>query len=172
VPSPDGIRLRQAYRIGDPSASPIQAVNLRFAENTSTQYRASRGHGGLACEACHGSTHAEWPVANAAANDNVAATELQGHDGPIIECNTCHLSLARTTSGPHGLHNVNNQSFVNDHEHLYEGNPAACQACHGANLMGTVLSRAAADRNFQIEHGSVHIPQGTQVRCNMCHGMP
>lgn len=172
VPSPDGIRLRQAYRIGDPAASAIQAVNQRFAENSGTQFRSSRGHGGLACEACHGSTHAEWPNANASANDNVAATELQGHDGPVIECSTCHVTLARTTSGPHGLHNVNSQSFVNDHEHLYEGNPAACQACHGVNLTGTVLSRAAADRDFTIEHGSVHIPKGTQVRCNMCHSMP
>jgi hypothetical protein len=172
VPSPDGIRLRQAWRIGDLSSSPIRATNQRFAENSNTQYRGSRGHGGLSCEACHGSTHAEWPNANAAANDNVAANELQGHSGPIIECSTCHVTLPLTTSGPHGMHNVNSQSFVSNHEHIYEGNPAACQSCHGATLAGTVLSRAAADRDFTIEHGSVHIQRGTQVSCTLCHGRP
>ena len=174
VPSADGIRLRQAYRIGDPSASPILAVNQRFAETTHTLYRGSHGHGGLSCEACHGSTHAEWPNANPAANDNVAATELQGHAGPIIECGTCHATLGLTTSGPHGLHNVNSQAFVDGHEHLYEGNRAACQSCHGANLQGTVLARAAADRTFQLEDGggTIHIAKGTQIRCNLCHAMP
>jgi hypothetical protein len=63
---------------------------FRFAEEDGKLYRDSVGHGGMACEACHGSTHAEWPVANGKANDNVAAKQLQGHAGPIIECNTCH----------------------------------------------------------------------------------
>jgi hypothetical protein len=173
VAAPDGIRLRQAWRIGDLSASPLKAVNQRFAEDPNKQYRASKGHGELACEACHGSTHAEWPNADPTANDNVAATEIQGHTGPIIECNACHASLGSTTSGPHGLHNVNSQSFVNNHDHFYESNPAACQACHGANLLGTVLSRAAANRFFAIEDGhTINITKGTQIRCNMCHGMP
>ena len=46
----------------------------------------STGHGGLFCEACHGSTHAEWPAANPNANDNVPATQIQGHTGYIAEC--------------------------------------------------------------------------------------
>jgi hypothetical protein len=37
----------------------------------------------VVCEGCHGSTHAEWPVRNANANNNVTATELQGHTGKI-----------------------------------------------------------------------------------------
>jgi hypothetical protein len=173
VAAPDGIRLHQAWRIGDASSSPIKAVNLRFAENGNTQYRSSKGHGQLLCEACHGSTHAEWPNIDPTSNDNVAATELQGHAGPIIECNTCHVTLGNTTLGPHGLHNVNSNSFVHNHDHLYETNPAACQACHGTNLQGTVLSRAAATRTFTVEDGqTVNIPKGTQVRCNMCHSMP
>jgi hypothetical protein len=60
------------------------------------------------CQGCHGSTHAEWPVANAAANDNVAATTLQGHDGVLVECAACHAAgeLPLTLGGPHGMHNV------------------------------------------------------------------
>jgi hypothetical protein len=173
VSSPDGIRLLQAWRIDDASASPIKAVNQRFAENANTQYRASIGHGELACQACHGSTHAEWPNSDPTHNDNVAAIQLQGHSGPIIECTTCHASLPSTVGGPHGLHNVDSLTFVRDHDHWYESNPGGCQACHGTNLMGTVLSRAAANRTFQIEDDLVvNIPKGTQVGCALCHSMP
>jgi hypothetical protein len=171
--APDGLRLRQAWLLDDESASAIKATNQRFAENLNAQYRASKGHGELSCEACHGSTHAEWPNADPTHNDNVAAMQLQGHNGPIIECGTCHASLAPTTGGPHGLHNVNSLAFVRDHDHFYESNPAGCQACHGTNLLGTVLSRAAANRTFHIEDDLiVNIAKGTQVRCNMCHSMP
>ena len=75
-------RLRQAYRTGDASASPLLATNTRFAENADTLFRFSKGHGGIACESCHGSTHAIWPNADAAANDNLAAVKLQGLPGP------------------------------------------------------------------------------------------
>jgi hypothetical protein len=172
VSSPAGIRLEQAWRIGDPSASPIKATNQRFAENLNVFYRASKGHGELSCEACHGSTHAEWPNADPSHNDNVAAVQIQGHSGPLIECGACHVGLGATTSGPHGLHNVNSQAFVNDHDHFYESNPAGCQACHGTDLLGSVLSRAAATRTFQVEDQPVTILEGTQVRCDLCHSMP
>ncbi len=172
VLAPDGIRLQQAWRIGDQSASPIKATNLRFAENPNTQYRASKGHGQLACEACHGSTHAEWPNADPAHNDNVAAIQIQGHSGPLIECNACHVNIGKTTNGPHGLHTVNSQAFVNDHDGYWENNPSSCRACHGTNLLGSVLSRAAATRTFQVEGQPVVIPKGTPVRCNLCHSMP
>jgi len=54
VISPDGMRLGQAYRTGDPSASPILANNQRFAENLDVLYRNSKDHGGISCENCHG----------------------------------------------------------------------------------------------------------------------
>ena len=38
-------------------------------------------HGGVFCEGCHGATHAEWPVRNANANDNVAAKQFAGPCG-------------------------------------------------------------------------------------------
>ncbi len=170
--APDGIRLEQAWRVGDPSASPLKATNQRFAENANKMYRASKGHGQLACEACHGSTHAEWPVADPSANDNVAAIQIQGHSGPIIECGACHTTLANTMNGPHGMHNVNSQSFVEHHEQFWENNPASCRACHGANLQGTVLSRAAATRTFEVEDHTVVIRKGSQVGCATCHSWP
>jgi hypothetical protein len=139
-------------------------------------YRFSKGHGGVACQGCHGSTHAEWPNAQAAANDNVAANQLQGHAGAAIECSTCHAmaSLPITTAGPHGLHNVGDARFVDEtHGRLYERDPASCRACHGTSLEGTVLSRMARTRTFRIEDGAARVlAAGTPVSCSLCHSRP
>ncbi|RME91451.1 MAG: hypothetical protein D6766_11855, partial [Verrucomicrobia bacterium] len=51
----------------EPSGQLRQAVDATFATQPDTPapgvslYRFSTGHGGLQCEACHGSTHAEYP---------------------------------------------------------------------------------------------------------------
>jgi hypothetical protein len=120
----DGIRLRQAWNTGDAKATPIVPTNKRFAEpavpasyngfanpgaGNPRLYRVSTGHGGVMCEGCHGATHAEWPNANSNANDNVTATQLQGHTGTIVECGTCHGSAMNsqiTLGAPHGMHPV------------------------------------------------------------------
>ena len=176
VVAADGIRLTQAWRVGDASASPIKAASSRFAENLGKQYRDSTGHAGLACQDCHGSTHAEWPVAGAASNDNVAAMQIQGHTGAILECAACHAagSLPLTTAGPHGLHNVNDARWANGgHGRFYESNPSSCRACHGQSLQGTPLSKTPVTRTFNVEDaGNVTLPAGTQVRCNHCHSTP
>jgi len=51
-------------------------------------YRDSKGHGGVKCEACHGSPHAITPTIQP--NDNVQAIALQGHAGTINKCTVCH----------------------------------------------------------------------------------
>jgi hypothetical protein len=200
----DGIRLLQAYiedylAIADVSgavkvATMNQSPNSRFAENQALNakgdkvdvlYRLSTGHGGLACESCHNSTHAIWPTQNLLANDNVAAKQLQGHAGTVIECNTCHEGdLGITLEGPHGLHPVGGGKFADGgHEEIAEDNANQCRACHGNNGEGTVLSRVAVSRSFFIEeceNGTlcpgdeqepfqVKLAMGTQVSCNMCH---
>ncbi len=166
------IRRTVAYEVDDLSATPIIAANKRFAEQDDTLYRNSLGHGGLACSSCHGSTHAIWPSLEP--NDNVAAEQIQGHAGTIIECVACHgRQLGLTTKGPHGMHNVNDPRWNANHEEFYERNPQSCQACHGINLEGTVLSRTAAQRRLKTkENGRIFVPQGTMVSCNMCHKMP
>jgi hypothetical protein len=163
-----------AYDPADPAATPRVATNKRFAEEDGKLYRDSIGHGGMACEACHGSTHAEWPVAKPSANDNVAATQLQGHTGPIIECKTCHADgLALTTNGPHSLHNVNTSAWNLNHDIFYELDIANCKACHGLLLEGTVLSRAAANRSlYADDNRPISIPKGTQISCTLCHENP
>jgi hypothetical protein len=171
-----GIRLIQAYRDGDATATPLMAVNQRFAEEDNTLFRNSKGHGGLACEACHGSTHAIWPNADDNANDNIAARQLQGHTGTIIECSACHApgSLPLTVNGPHGLHNVNDARWIDEeHGEIYEKNKNNCKACHGTDLRGTVLAKMPAARTFKIEDDAVvNFVKGQLVGCNHCHGMP
>jgi hypothetical protein len=51
-------------------------------------YRMSRGHGGLYCEACHNSTHAEYP--SSMQSDNMQPLRLQQTSLPIAECSACH----------------------------------------------------------------------------------
>ena len=175
-----GIRLLRAYRTGDANATPVKVPGSRFAENqvvndqgktVDVLYRLSKGHGGVMCEGCHGSTHAVWPNQNPFANDNVTATQLQGHDGKIVECTTCHEgNLGNTLDGPHGMHAVGDTGFSNGgHEHVAENNANACRSCHGQNGEGTVLSRVADDRVLRNEGRSVILTKGEEVTCTLCH---
>lgn len=205
----DGIRLMQAFLSNDPKATPIVPTNKRFAENTTSVsdsagagnpmlYRVSKGHGGVFCEACHGSTHGIWPNRNSDANDNVAAMQLQGHTGTITECSTCHgnTDMGLSQGGPHGMHQVSQisgngsaidtsadiTSWNRNHEDL--NNFSSCRACHGLNGEGTVLSRAAADRTLMCKEDSsvcrkvtvngqearrIFVAEGTEISCDLCH---
>ncbi len=165
------IILRQTYNTGDPSATPLTAVNTRFAEQPGVPYMNSLGHQGIACESCHGSPHAIWPTNKV--NDNVAATQIQGHSGMIMECTSCHANtLSPTLNGPHGMHPVNDQRWVGGHENFFEQNANNCRTCHGTTLLGTVISKAAVNRTFTVEGKTVNIAKGTQIGCNLCHDMP
>ncbi|WP_295543659.1 cytochrome c3 family protein [uncultured Thiohalocapsa sp.] len=194
----DGLRLEMAYAVsehvtngGDDALTLYDFANSRFASNLPL-YRLSggddgsdKGHGGLSCEGCHGSTHAIWPNANPWANDNKTAMDLQGHTGTIIECSTCHDGdLGNTLGGPHGMHPVGGTRFADGgHEDLAERSKDACRACHGRNGEGTVLSRTAVDRTFTIEecengtlcpdgeyeNFTVRLTRGQPVSCAMCH---
>jgi hypothetical protein len=170
----DGLRTIVAFEPSDAAASPGLASNTRFAENSGKLFRFSKGHSGIACEACHNSTHAIWANPVDTHNDNVAARELQGHTGTVAECSACHApgSLALTLNGPHGMHNVGDARWTRGHEDLAEGNVQACAACHGPNYRGTVLSRTAAIRTWSTEYGTRTVAKGTQVGCYDCHNGP
>ncbi len=150
------------------------AADQTFATNADTPatgvslFRFSKGHGGLQCEACHGSTHAEYPSSHA--NDNAQSIRLQGHAGVISECSVCHTStLSSTSGGPHGMHSVG-QTWARDHESAAR-NATACQACHGTDYRGTVLSRAFADRTLSAL-GTRTFWKGFQIGCYTCHSGP
>ncbi len=192
----DGLRLLQAYTLtpgkdasGTPDGTELavahQVPASRFAENE-TLYRLSKGHGGLMCQACHGSTHAIFPNPLGAANDNVAANQLQGHAGTLIECDTCHDAqafedsgaLELTTNGPHGMHAVGSFRWNKSHKEARSAGGANCQACHGTTGDGTVLSRMATDRMLWCKdekglmcdsEGWTLFPAGHEVGCADCH---
>jgi hypothetical protein len=167
----DGIRTLVAFDTADAAASPRKASNTRFAENANSLFRYSKGHGGVACEGCHNSTHAIWPNDTVAHNDNVAPQQLQGHTGTIVECTTCHGAgtLGASLDGPHGMHVVNDARWrQGGHGSLAERNRQACAACHGTTFRGTVLSRTAAQRSW----GSRTVARGVAVGCYDCHNGP
>jgi hypothetical protein len=170
----DGIRMLLAFQQGDPAASPLLATSKRFAENDRKLYRFSKGHGGVACEGCHNSTHAIWANPDELHNDNVAAGQLQGHSGTVSECSTCHApgSLSLTLKGPHGMHNVGDSRWTKGHESLAKANLQACAACHGTDYRGTVLSRTAATRTWSTEYGTRTVARSQVVGCYDCHNGP
>lgn len=71
-----------------------------YAENPGTLFRNSFGHGGVMCEGCHNSTHADWPSRVDA--DNANALALQGQAGTLSDCRVCH-GVFPTGAGPHGV---------------------------------------------------------------------
>jgi hypothetical protein len=135
-------------------------------------YKVSAGHGNMQCEACHGSTHAEYPTSEA--NDNVQSITLQGHRGTIAECATCHNRPLTITEngGPHGLHTIG-QGWVNNHHNFAEVNLIQCATCHGSQYRGTFLSKTFTSRNFVIEDPRVKTYlKNTKVSCYDCHNGP
>ncbi|MBI3782595.1 MAG: hypothetical protein HY270_04260 [Deltaproteobacteria bacterium] len=158
----------------EPSGQPRVAVNQTFATNTDTPaaglnlYRFSSGHGGIKCEGCHGSTHAEFPALHP--NDNIQSLEHQSHQGMLVECTTCHGTQPNTVNGgPHGMHPIGN-TWVQGHPDAVEsGGAAQCQSCHGPDYRGTVLSRSQADRLLITEFGAKYLWRGFQVGCFTCH---
>lgn len=158
------------------------AVDSTFATQPNTPapgislFRFSSGHGGLQCEACHGSTHAEFPSTHS--NDNVRNLQMQGHVGVLVECTVCHTNMPSTANGgPHGMHPVG-QGWVNRHPGWLESGATLqqCQTCHGADYRGTVLSKAQTDRtltaNFDSGQTTVKLFRGALVGCYNCHNGP
>ncbi|MFN7990322.1 MAG: hypothetical protein U0529_22835 [Thermoanaerobaculia bacterium] len=162
----------------DSNGNPRVAANATFATNPDTPgpgyslYRFSAGHGGMQCAACHGSTHAEYPSSHA--NDNLQSLDLQGHAGTLGDCTACHAQQPETNSGgPHGMHPVG--AFWIDHHHdAANSNRTACQACHGIDYRGTVLSRMFTTRTLQTKAatGSQTFTAGTTMGCYTCHNGP
>jgi hypothetical protein len=152
-----------------------QAVDATFATNPDAPatglslYRFSTGHGGLYCQACHGSQHAEFPSREP--NDNIQSIERQGHPGMLVECTTCHSQPNTVTGGPHGIHPVG-QTWIGSHSDAAEAGRTACQACHGTDYRGTVLSRSQADRTLSTSFGSKPFWRGFQIGCYACHNGP
>jgi hypothetical protein len=175
-------QIRYASVFTDTNGTVRAPVNPTFASpanvpaNGLSLFRFSAGHGGLQCSACHGSTHAEFPSTHA--NDNVRNQKIQGHAGVMTECTACHVTMAvnssTATNGPHGMHPLG-QSWVSGH-HDFIGNLTQCQACHGNDSRGTVLSRVQGNRtltaSFDTGTVTLNIFRGALIGCYTCHNGP
>ncbi|MCB1227682.1 MAG: hypothetical protein KDK99_17830, partial [Verrucomicrobiales bacterium] len=153
-------------------------TNQRFATNPNTPaagvslFRFSKGHGGLTCSACHGSTHAEYPSSHR--NDNLYAWDKQGHRGKLADCTVCHASMpTNSVGGPHGIHPIGSTNWVRDHADIARNvGITECRDCHGTDLRGTQLSRAQADRHLSTKFGPFVLKRGMEVSCYYCHNGP
>ncbi len=133
-------------------------------------YRFSFGHGGLACEACHGSTHAIFPSSHE--NDNVQSILVQGHVGMLTECLSCHAAVSPGLAGPHGLHPLG-QIWVGDHADYAEAHgTTACLDCHGGDARGTVLSASQRAWIATTNWGAKSLFRGAKIGCYLCHNGP
>ncbi len=153
-----------------------QVSDNRFATTPDTPvsgvslYRFSKGHGGLQCEACHGSTHAIYPSSHS--GDNLQSINLQGYAGTIRECSVCHDSVAfTTTGGPHGMHTIG-QAWVNGHGEGHSGGISECAYCHGSDYRGSFLSEVKTTKTFSTKWGTRTFNKGHQVSCYDCHNGP
>ena len=167
-------QIRYTSVFKDDGALRVPASTL-FATNPDTPapgkslYRFSKGHGGLQCSACHGSTHAEYPALHR--NDNLQSVKLQGHIGVVSDCSACHSSMPTTVSGgPHGMHPTGS-AWIKSHKD--QGESSSCLACHGSDRRGTVLSRSFSDRTLTFsDDGTSHtVPlfRGENISCFLCH---
>lgn len=165
------------------NGKPVLPADHTFATNANTPaipglnpnlYRFSTGHGGLQCEACHGSTHAEYPSLHA--DDNTQSIAVQGHAGTVAECTACHKTVPATVNGgPHGMHTTGN-SWVKSHQEANKNGTAAtpsCAYCHGTTAAGTPLSAIKVAKTINAgDFGTKSWPAGYQVSCFSCHNGP
>jgi len=82
-----GDELRQPW-IDEPRCGDCHTRAGFEFEEPGKLYRASKGHMGIHCEACHGSPHAVTPTVMEV--DNLQASLVQGHAGVIDKCTVCH----------------------------------------------------------------------------------
>ena len=171
---------RRAMSAVDASGVAIVPDDHTFATNANVPlpglslYRFSAGHGGLQCEACHGSTHAEYPSNHA--NDNIQSLAIQGHTGTISECKACHATVPTTVNGgPHGMHTTGD-IWVKAHKKASKTGTAttpSCTYCHGTTSAGTPLSAIKVAKTIKAGgFGVKKWPAGYQVSCFSCHNGP
>jgi hypothetical protein len=159
-------------------------ADRRFASQDNTPaanvslYRFSTGHGGLQCEACHNSTHAEFTnkpsVNNNQVNDNLRAIAAQGYAAAIRECTVCHASTPSSVNGgPHGMHEIGQSWVTRHHDSVNSSNRADCFYCHGSTSAGSPLAVVKVAKTFRTEDSRTRsFAAEDRVTCWSCHNGP
>jgi hypothetical protein len=63
-------------------------------------------------------------------------------------------------------------AWVNAHGDYAEGNSSSCQACHGTDYRGGVLSAAQSTWTASTRYGSKNFWRGYRIGCYTCHNGP
>ena len=170
----DGKRTTNAL---DAAGNLVKPADRRFATNANTPaagfdlFRFSKGHGHIQCEACHGSTHAEYPSSHD--NDNLQSIALQGYAGTVRECTVCHANVPLTaTGGPHGMHSIGPMWVKEHHDYIERVGVSTCAYCHGSDYRGGPLAQVKIAKTFKAKDGSKSYAVGDKVGCYDCHNGP
>ena len=108
----------------------------------------------------HGQDLAGTTVTKAAAarSYTVGGKTYQIAAGTQVGCATCHVPHATDTAWVSAGHK---SGYVDD--------PAGCAMCHGQDLAGTAMSKAAADRSYTVSGKTYLLASGVKVGCATCH---
>lgn len=92
VKEPDCLTCHVDFEIPEPGVTSFNVWNEEFAE----LYRIRTDYAGIRCQACHSSTHAEYPASNAFGKnrDNIQPIQYSGQPFPIgsnMTCEVCHM---------------------------------------------------------------------------------
>ena len=100
------------------TATAGSASAIAQADTGNALYRNAKGHGGVACTACHGSPHSMVPSREA--KDNYQAIAYQGKATTIGSCAACHRNSHGEGSG----------EFMEIHGGASPETDSACGVCH------------------------------------------
>jgi hypothetical protein len=94
------IRTGRRPWLDEPTCAQSGCHDAAHAPEAGKLYRHSRGHGGVACEACHNSPHAVLPTVQP--RDGVQMVRVQGKGTYLKDCSACHTTRP-LEAGPHGV---------------------------------------------------------------------
>jgi hypothetical protein len=94
---------------------------------------------------------------------------VQSHEGMLSDCHACHNTISSSGTGPHGTHEFGNNWAQGSPDHIGKSG-AACDACHGPDERGTILSKSQTDQTLTTSvFGSKPLFRGAIVGCFLCH---
>jgi cytochrome bd-type quinol oxidase subunit 1 len=99
----------------EPPASRVISGFNTWTAGPEELFRSRTGDMGIMCEACHGSTHANYPATNIYGRDrdNIPPLQYQGNNLPIGANGNCNVCHTQSMEGMDGHHYGMNAAFRN-----------------------------------------------------------
>jgi cytochrome bd-type quinol oxidase subunit 1 len=112
---PDCLNCHKDFR--KPESKDVTAFN-QWTKSADELFRLRTGYMGIMCEACHGSTHANYPAKNIYGmdRDNIPPMQYQGNNLPIgaeNNCRVCHtMDMDFSAHHPNMIHDFRNRELM------------------------------------------------------------